>query len=325
MKRRMIYLLSALLLVGCGSGRNAPAPSSPSSAPKEEDMVPSTVEPFIKPEVITIDPDEFLPTGTDAKENLFEIEPGQVIVDENDIRVTTIQAVNGGFGQGFRYKIENNTDKTLICYQDITTINGYDAYYTKNAWGWTPPGVNYGSYYFDVDHYEECGIDIRSIGEIGGQFYFVDKDTNALVCESKPFMIKTNKFDQISKLDESKFETAYEDDSVKVMILPEKKFFSDGMLCMIKNKMNKGHIYHVAVNVNGQYMNCLLDVSATPGGTALGRMKMFPDQLAEAGIKDYDDIKNMTMTVYGSQLWNYIDPGDYESPEFTIPYYRYPQ
>lgn len=320
--KRVIFFLCACLLAGCSAGRNAPqsseAPIS-SAAPEKVEESTATANPTL--ETVTIDPEE-LKRPNSKKEMLFEIEPGQVIVDQNGIKITTLYSINNVYGPGFRYKIENNTGKSVFSYQYVTTINGYDGYYMRADWGTASPGVGYGEFHFDPDLYRNCGINTNAIGEIGGQFYFEELETRKLMFESKPFTLKTNKYDQMSKLDDEKFETVYDDNSITVRIAPEKKLFSDGMLILVTNKMKTGQVFNVGnFEINGQKMNCLLSLTAAPGGTAVSRMQLFRSQLSEAGITDYDDINSIKMSLDAAEPHNTIELCDYSSQDFEVPFY----
>lgn len=289
MKRILCLILAFVLvlsLVACGSGNTKSKRKGSTSGSGEK-----------KSDVEVQKPKEEENSNEETVEE-------QVILDENDIKITTTGLDKSGwFGAELKVQIENNSSKDLTFQVRNVPVNGYmvDSMFSSDV---AAGKKSNDSITFSGSSLEVCGI--KTIADMEFSFHIFDDDWDDYL-DSDLIQIKTSAATSYTyKFDDSGDEL-YNGDGLRIVskgIYEDNSIFGPSLVVYIENKSENSMTIQVRdVSVNGFMVDTVFSAEVSSGKCAIDGITVMSSSLEENNIDSIEEME-FSFHIFQTDDWS---------------------
>lgn len=230
----------------------------------------------------------------------------QVVLDQNDVKVTVTGMDSGLFGPELKLLIENNSSQALTFQVRDASVNGYmaDTMISEDVAAGKKSNTDIK---FSASGLAQCGI--TTFTDMEFKFHIFDSGSWDTYLDSDVITVKTSADgSHIQEIDDSG-EVFYDADGIKIIgkgLSAKDSVFGPGLIVYIENNTNKGFTVQVRdTSVNGFMIDTSMSQDVVAGKRAITAVTFFSSSLEENGITDIESIET-SFHVFEMEGWDTI-------------------
>lgn len=313
-------LLCLMMLAGCGSTEPSEkkdivkTEADESGSGGEEESGETSEENDADPSSET---DEDVPESSGSDEADTEAPSSdsvtieeQVLVDQNDIRVTAKEyTVDSIWGDGIKILIENDSDQDIMLSCDALIVNDYmitDLFASDVAAGKKANDT----IYLSSSGLRAAGID--TVGQIEIYFKAYDSSSYEDIFTTDCVTIQTSAYDHMDTTANDEGAVLYDESGIRIIgkTVDENSFWGTAILLYIENNSGRNVGINVDdLSINGFMLTPYFSTTVYDGKKSVDEITLLSSELEENEISSIDDVE-LKFHIYDSATYETIADSD---------------
>jgi len=291
MKKIIIYFLAVLLMLSFASCGDSPVPSG-----NENNNEVNSNEPFEND------------SGNTSSIKDVTIEE-QVILDENDVKITVTSFDNNAFmGPELKVLIENNSASNLTIQTRNSSINGIMADTIFSCDVAAGKKANDSIIFTITDYIEEY---TNIIADLEFSFHIFDSESWETYYDSDKIALETSASNSFDYSYDNSGEIIYDNNGIKVIFKGlSNDFFGPGFILYVENNSGKSVTVQTRdVSVNGFMIEPAYSADVNNNKISIDSASFFSSDFDENGITEINELE-FSLHIFDTDSWNTIDDSD---------------
>lgn len=293
MKKKILIRSICTILALCVFAGMAMASGSSSSVDQDIKSVGTTADKNNETSVTTTEE-----KGTTIEE--------QVLVDQDDVKITAKSMSSSLFGPELKILIENDSDTDLIIQTRNASVNGYmvDTMISEEVAAGKKSNT---SITFSAQALSECGI--TTFTEMEFYFHVFTQDDWETYFDSDVINVKTSAYGSYEQEIDDSGEVFYDEDGIKIIgkgLSNNDSIFGPGLIVYIENNTDTDFTVQVRdTSVNGFMIDTIMSEDVAAGKKAITAVTFFKSDLEENEITIITSIET-SFHVFDMDGWDTI-------------------
>ena len=234
----------------------------------------------------------------------------QVVLDRDGIVVTAKEYVSDSiWGEGIKFLIENNTDKTVTVGCNALIVNNYmisDLFVGEVAPGKKANEVMY----LSSSELKAAGID--TVGQVEIYFHVYDSETYKDIFDSDCVTIKTSEFANMDTKVNDEGTELYHSNGIRIVgkTVNEDSFWGTAILLYCENTSGKNVGISVEeMSINGFMINPIFSTTVYNEKRVFDEITIFSSDMEENGITAIEEVE-LKFHIYDADTYRTIADSD---------------
>lgn len=244
-------------------------------------------------------------SATTTKETEVTIEE-QVLVDQDDVKITAKSMSSSLFGPELNILIENNSDTDLCIQTRNASVNGYmvETMISEEVAAGKKSNT---SITFSARALSECGI--TAFTEMEFYFHVFREEDWETYFDSPIINVKTSAYGSHEQIIDDSGEVFYDQDGIKIIgksLTNDKSIFGPGLIVYIENNTDTDFTVQVRdTSVNGFMIDTIMSEDVVAGKKAITAVTFLKSDLEENEITTITSIET-SFHVFEMDTWDTI-------------------